>query len=498
MDPRVAADYPSCALPGRRGWSRSWNTDYGGRNQQVTGGIVGNAGVLHYRSTSPSSPRSGSGGAGGDPVEWQKTMRSPSKSIKYGRQSSYPGRKDPPNSLSAQREDTTSGLRRFRSYFGTDSKLWNNSLTLDPSERALYCRMMTRLSDLESRCGAPSGCVEMGVPAPWHRQWWGLELAEWILQRVRDGAVQECCSRLREVIDLPPSSGGDDGWILGRLLVLVLQMWSHSSELGIPHPGVHIGQFSVQLTRDAWLIWLRDSTSPKTIVVPLTTAILERGPGPVGNVRIPPDIWRALVPGNFGELSRRSFSSPSPVMGQSAVLARALVEQGVLRPCRADGLGPNGSRFAIPKNSEKASCICNMVSFNKAQGGDTPPPLRLPSVELVAFLQIVHWNVHMDFVPAGCAGVVGDNVIFLLHQMASLETDPPCVGEDPVLCACHIDLSNCFWSLKTPVEFADAFRVSVDGLLYSFDCLPFQWTHSPAICQAVMIRWFGTQGWRGF
>ena len=206
----------------------------------------------------------------------------------------------------------------------------------------------------------------MAVPAPWHRQPWGPELAEWILQRVRDGAVREWCSKLREVIDLPPSSGGNDGWILGRLLVLVLRMWRHSSELGIPQPGVHIDQFFVQLTRDAWLIWLRDSTSPKLIVVPLTTTILERGVGPVGNVRIPPDIWKALVPSNFGEVSRRSFSSPAHVTGQSAVLARALVQQGVLRPCLADGLGRNGSLFAIPKNSEKASCICNMVLFNKA------------------------------------------------------------------------------------------------------------------------------------
>ena len=236
---------------------------------------------------------------------------------------------------------------------------------------------------------------------------------------------------------------------------------------------MHIGQFFVQLTRDAWLIWLRDSTSPKLIVVPLTTAILEKGVGPVGNFRIPPRHLEGFGAGEcFGELSGRSFSSLSPVTGQSAILARALVRQGVLHPCHADGLGPNGSLFDILKNSEKAGCICNMVLFNMAQGGGSPT-LRLPSVELVPFLQIVHWDVHIDFVPVGCAGVVGDNVIFLLHQMASLKADPPCVGEDPVLCARHIDLSNCLWSSKTPVEFADTFRLSIDGLLYSFDCLPF-------------------------
>ena len=196
---------------------------------------------------------------------------------------------------------------------------------MDPSERALYCRMLTCLSDLDSECGAPSGCAGMGVGAPWHQQRWGQELSEWLLQRVRDAAVQEWCNRLRDVIDLPPSRGGDDGWILGRLLVLVPRTWRRSSELGIPHPGMHIGQFFVQLTRDAWLIWLRDSSSPKMCVVPLTTAISERGVGPVGNVRIPPDIWRPLVPGSFGELSRRSFSSLSAVQSQSAVLARALV-----------------------------------------------------------------------------------------------------------------------------------------------------------------------------
>ena len=52
----------------------------------------------------------------------------------------------------------------------------------------------------------------------------GLELSDWLPQQVRDGAVQEWCNRLRDVIDLPPSSGGDDGWISGRLLMLVLRV----------------------------------------------------------------------------------------------------------------------------------------------------------------------------------------------------------------------------------------------------------------------------------
>ena len=93
------------------------------------------------------------------------------------------------------------------------------------------------------------------------------------------------------------------------------------------------------------------------------------------------------MPGNFGELSRRSFFSLSPVTGQSAILARALVRQGVPRPCHADGLGPNGSLFAIPKNSEKASCICKMVLFNKAQGSSSPP-LGLRALSLWLFYRM--------------------------------------------------------------------------------------------------------------
>ena len=58
-----------------------------------------------------------------------------------------------------------------------------------------------------------------------------------------------------------------------------------------------------------------------------------------------------------------------------------------------------------------------------------------------------------------------------VHRMAALKANPLCVGEETVLCGCHIDLSNWVRSLKTPPKFADAFRVLVDGSVFSFDYL---------------------------
>ena len=62
------------------------------------------------------------------------------------------------------------------------------------------------------------------------------------------------------------------------------------------------------------------------------------------------------------------------------------------------------------KSSEKASCICNMVVFNKAPAGIVAP-LRLPSVEFVGFLQILQWNNHLDFLQLSCSDVVAHEVI---------------------------------------------------------------------------------------
>ena len=54
---------------------------------------------------------------------------------------------------------------------------------------------------------------------------------------------------------------------------------------------------------------------------------------------------------------------------------------------------------------------------------------------------------------------------------------------------CHIDLSNCFWSLRLPETFWGAFRISDgEGGVLSFKCLPFGWKYSPILCQKVLER----------
>ena len=57
------------------------------------------------------------------------------------------------------------------------------------------------------------------------------------------------------------------------------------------------------------------------------------------------------------------------------------------------------------------------------------------------------------------------------------------------LCMCHIDLSNCFWSLRLPEAFWGAVHVSDgEGAVLSFGCLPFGWKYSPVLCQKVLER----------
>ena len=54
------------------------------------------------------------------------------------------------------------------------------------------------------------------------------------------------------------------------------------------------------------------------------------------------------------------------------------------------------------------------------------------------------------------------------------------------LLACHIDLTNAFWSLTLPEPYKNSFRVRNDGKSYAFSCLPFGWRFSPVVCQYVL------------
>ena len=59
------------------------------------------------------------------------------------------------------------------------------------------------------------------------------------------------------------------------------------------------------------------------------------------------------------------------------------------------------------------------------------------------------------------------------------------LGPGEELLACHVDLTNAFWSLRLPPKLRGSFRVKIDGAMYGFNCLPFVWQYSPVICQTV-------------
>ena len=52
--------------------------------------------------------------------------------------------------------------------------------------------------------------------------------------------------------------------------------------------------------------------------------------------------------------------------------------------------------------------------------------------------------------------------------------------------ACHVDISNCFWSLVLPPQYCHSFGIRVDDMVYAFKALPFGWAYSPVICQEVL------------
>ena len=142
--------------------------------------------------------------------------------------------------------------------------------------------------------------------------------------------------------------------------------------------------------------------------------------------------------------------------------------------------GPNGYLFPIPKNAVKASMIVHLVRLNKCNQF-CPPRFSLPSVEDLAFLIQAH-SMGLSRLSLGSHCVSHLNDPFL-RELESLRLS---AERGASLLACHIDLTNAFWSLTLPEPCKNSFRVRIDGKSYAFSCLPFGWCFLPVICQYVL------------
>ena len=124
--------------------------------------------------------------------------------------------------------------------------------------------------------------------------------------------------------------------------------------------------------------------------------------------------------------------------------------------------------------------IVHLVRLNKCHRF-RPPRFSLPSVEDLAFLIQAH-SMGLPRLSLGshCLDHLNDPVLRELESLR-LSAEPAA----PLL-ACHIDLTNAFWSLTLPEPYKNSFRVRIDGKSYTFSCLPFGWRFSPVICQYVL------------
>ena len=126
---------------------------------------------------------------------------------------------------------------------------------------------------------------------------------------------------------------------------------------------------------------------------------LGAGPGVVGRVDIPREIWDSCVPDCFADLVGRQFSGIVPPSDEAVVMMRALRGQGLLFPLPPGSPGPNGGVFAIPKTEEKCSLIVNLVPLNEEMRS-RPEKFSLPSVQVLALLAQVAQQGSSFFLPS--------------------------------------------------------------------------------------------------
>ena len=292
-------------------------------------------------------------------------------------------------------------------------------------------------------------------------------------ERLRTGEWDAWLCSLRACLPRAPPG------LLERRLLQFLE-WGSEAARDLRQPeflrvlAVALSSFSPEV----WESLLHDSTSPKLLMQRIREEVLARGLGPVGRVDIPREVWDSCVPDGFAELVGRQFSGIIPPSDEAVVMMRALRDQGLLFPLPPGSPGPNGGVFAIPKTEEKCSLIVNLVPLNEEMRS-RPEKFSLPSVEVLALLAQVAQQGSSFFLPSFYARAR------CMRPVWDILSLPGGGGEE--LCMCHIDLSNCFWSLQLPREFWGAFRVSDgEGGVLAFRCLPFGWKYSPLLCQRVL------------
>lgn len=189
------------------------------------------------------------------------------------------------------------------------------------------------------------------------------------------------------------------------------------------------------------------SPGPKPTQPTVDITIAAKGIGPTGCVPIPQHIWLSSAPGGLLLADARTPpQKPSNCPCVQAMLD-ALLSAGLV--AIHPGL-PNAEVFLKPKSSTKAALIINMRALN-ANCPFPPPKFRLPTL-----LEI--------------------GTLFLQHQTSASA------------CISTIDLANCFWSIRLPPSNIGCIRVGTPRHTYTLLCLPFGWTHAPAIAQRVIAH----------
>lgn len=182
---------------------------------------------------------------------------------------------------------------------------------------------------------------------------------------------------------------------------------------------------------------------------PVPLHIAAQGIGSAGCVSIPPDIWMSTAPGGLLLADARTPAQKASNCPLVQAMLDSLLAAGLvaLHP----GL-PNAEVFVKRKSEAKAALIINMRALN-ANCPTFPPKFRLPT----------------------------------LLEVGALLSPPGADGDSP--CIATLDLANCFWSIRLPPSNVGCIRIGTLKHTYTLLCLPFGWTHAPAIAQRVVQRY---------